>query len=106
MGNIISAKCKICDFKRTFNYGGNKFDFKVNCPVPAMNVETGQFENINYKIEKNNSKYKFYSNKELKGNNENNYTLDNFDLKLNTKNNYCPKCKKYSFDFQIIMFTD
>jgi|TARA_R100001530_G_scaffold35145_1_gene27447 hypothetical protein len=106
MGSIVLAKCKICDFKTEFNYGGNKLDFQVNCPVPAINVKTGQLENINYKIEKNNSKYKFYSNKELKGNNENNYTLDNFDLKLNTKNNYCPNCKKYSFDFQVIMLTD
>ena len=82
MGNIISAKCKICDFKKTFNYGGNKLNFQVNCPVPAINIKTGQFENINYINEKNNFTYKFYSNKELKGDNENSNTLDNFDLKF------------------------
>lgn len=106
MGNIISAICKDCDFKTKFNYGGNKLNFQVNCPVPAINIKTGQFENVNYKSEKNNSNYKFYSNKELKGDNKNCNTLDNFDLKLNTKNNYCPKCKKYSLDFNIIAYTD
>ncbi len=106
MGYTVSAKCKNCDFKTTFDYGGGRSDFQVNCPVPAINTETGQFENINYKVEKDNLKYKFYSDKELKGSNEDDYTLECFDLKLNTKNNYCPKCKTYNLWFQLAMFFD
>ena len=64
MGNIIASKCRICNFENTFKYGGNRFDYKTNCPVPAINIETGEFENVNYEIEKNNSKYKFYSDKD------------------------------------------
>ena len=104
MGNIIASKCRICNFENTFKYGGNRFDFQTNCPVPALNVETEDFENVNYIENKSNPKYKFYSDKELKGNNGENNTLNNFDLKLNTINNYCPKCKNFTFDFRIKLF--
>ncbi|WP_420287298.1 hypothetical protein VT569_05215 [Flavobacterium psychrophilum] len=106
MGNIIASKCRICDFENTFKYGGNRFDYQTNCPVPAINIETREFENVNYKIEMNNPKYKFYSDKELKGDNEKNNTFGNFNLELNSTNNYCPKCKNFSFDFRIEFFTD
>lgn len=106
MGKSISAQCKDCDFKTTFNYGGNKLNFQINCPVPSINIKTGQFENINYVSEKNNANYKFYSTKELKGDNQNCNTLNYFDLKLNTKNNYCPKCKKNALDFNVIAYSD
>ena len=104
MGNIIASKCRICNFENTFKYGGNRFDFQTNCPVPALNVEIEDFENVNYIENKSNPKYKFYSDKELKGNNGENNTLNNFDLKLNTINNYCPKCKNFTFDFRIKLF--
>ena len=48
MGNTIDSKCRICNFENTFNYGGNKSDYKTNCPVPALNMETNEFENINF----------------------------------------------------------
>jgi len=54
MGNIIASKCRICNFENTFKYGGNRFDYQTNCPVPAINIKTGEFENVNYKIEINN----------------------------------------------------
>lgn len=106
MGKIIEGKCKICNFKINFNYGGNRLDYQTNYPVPAINIETGKFENINYKIEKNNTKYKFYTQEELKGNNEENSTIISFNLELNTLNNYCPFCKNYAFDFKIKSLTD
>lgn len=104
MGNTILAKCRICDFEKKFNYGGSRSNYKTSCPVPAINTQTGHFENVNYISEKNNSIYKFYSDKELKGDNGDNYTLNNFDLKLNEINNYCPKCKSNSLDFRITHF--
>jgi hypothetical protein len=58
MGNIIDSKCRNCNFEKTFKYGGNKFNYQTNCPVPAINLETGEFENVNYIIEINNPKYK------------------------------------------------
>lgn len=106
MGNIIASKCRICNFENTFKYGGNRFNYQTNCPVPAINIETEEFENVNYKIEINNPKYKFYTDKELKGNNGENNTLGNFNLELNTVNNYCPKCKNYTFDFRVKYYTD
>ena len=104
MGNIIASKCRICNFENTFKYGGSRFDYQTNCPVPAINIETEEFENVNYIVEKNNPKFKFYTDKELKGNNEGRNTYGNFDLELNSCNNYCPKCKNFSFDFRLTIF--
>lgn len=106
MGVIVNAVGTNCDFKTTFNFGGNRFNFLENCPVPAINLNTGCFENINYKIESKNPRYEFYSNKKLKGNNGNNQTLRSFDIYLNTKNNFCPKCKMYRFDFYQNIYVD
>ena len=70
MGNIIASKCRNCNFENTFKYGGNRFDYQTNCPVPAINIETGEFENVNYKVETNNPKYK--SNSPIKKSQESN----------------------------------
>ena len=104
MAEIIASKCKSCGFSNDFKYGGNKFNYLTNCPVPAINIETDEFENVNYYEFENNPKYKFYSDDELKGDNEENNTFDNFDLKLNTINNYCPKCKNFTLDFRITIY--
>ena len=104
MGEIISTNCKKCGFRNKFSYGGNRFNYLTNCPVPAINIETEEFENINYITEKNNTKFKFYSDKELKGDNEGKNTYGNFDLEINSCNNYCPKCKNFSLDFRVTTF--
>lgn len=36
MGNIIASKCKSCGFSNEFRYGGCKFSYHTNCPVPAI----------------------------------------------------------------------
>lgn len=61
MGKFIASKCRICNFEIEFKYGGNRFDYLTNCPVPAINIETDEFESVNYIVEKNNLKYKFYT---------------------------------------------
>jgi hypothetical protein len=104
MGELIATKCRNCNFENTFNYGGSRFNYLTTCLVPAIDIEIDEFQNVNYYSEKDNPKFKFYSDAELKGDNHNQNTLDNFDLKLNTINNYCPCCKNYSFDFRITMF--
>ena len=104
MGNIIASKCRICNFENTFKYGCNRFSYQTNSYVPAINIETEEFENVNYYEFRNNPKFKLYSDKELKGDNEGNNTMDNFDLKLNTINNYCPKCKNFTLDFRITIY--
>ena len=104
MGNIIASKCRVCNFENTFKYGGNRFSYQTYSYVPAINIETDEFENVNHVEFENNPKYKFYSDKELKGDNEGNNTMDNFDLKLNTINNYCPKCKNFTLDFRITIY--
>lgn len=103
---IITSKCKSCGFSNELRYGGGRYSYLTHCPVPAINKETLEFENINYLEHKDSDKYLFYSDDVLKGDNLNNNTIDNFDLKLNTVNNYCPTCKGKSLDFRVTMFTD
>ena len=83
MANIIASKCKSCRFSNDIKYGGNKLNTKLIWSVSVINSETDEFENVNYFEFENNSKYKFYSDDELKGDNKGNNTMDNFDLKLN-----------------------
>lgn len=107
MGTIIASNCRICGHEIQFIFGGNMLNYRSNCPVPAINTITGNFENINYYEFKNNATYKFYYDSELKGDYpDNNATLRNFDLELNTHNNYCPNCRHYSFDFKVIGLID
>ena len=106
MGNIITSKCKLCGFSNEFRFGGGRYSYLTHCPVPAINRETLEFENINYLEHKDSDKYLFYSDAILKGDNLNNSTINNFDLKLNTVNNYCPGCKEKALDFRVTMFTD
>ena len=49
MGNIITSKCRICGFTNKFSYGGDKYSYQTDCPVPAINKETLEFENVNFK---------------------------------------------------------
>lgn len=104
MGQIMDAECRICNFKTSFRYGGGRFDYETNNPVPAINVVTEKLESINYISEKDNSNYLFYTQDCLKGNNGDNNVYQNFELQLNQNNNYCPNCKSFTFDFQIHMF--
>jgi hypothetical protein len=106
MGNIIESKCKFCGFSNEFSFGGERYSYQTDCPVPAINKETLDFENINYFEHKNSEKYLFYYDDILKGNNLDYCTINDFDLKLNTVNNYCPNCKEKALMFNIIMFTD
>lgn len=107
MGNIVASKCKSCGFSNQFRFGGGRFSYQTDCPVPAINMETLEFENINYLEHKNSAdKYLFYTDDALKGNNYDNNTINNFNLKLNTVNNYCPNCKEKALAFQITMFVD
>lgn len=46
--NIIASKCIICNFENSFKYGSNRFNYQANCPVPAINIEISEFENVNY----------------------------------------------------------
>ncbi len=106
MGQLISSKCKLCDFKNDFKFGGNRYDYKEKCPIPAINKGTDEFEVVNYIEQKTNRNYIFYSDILLKGDNENSGVYRNFNLELNVKNNYCPKCKNFALDFYSGFFTD
>lgn len=106
MGNVIVSKCKNCGFSNKFSYGGVKSSYKTDCPVPAINKETLEFENVNYFKHKSSDKYLFYTDDVLKGDNENKQTFNDFNLKLNSINNYCPKCKEKALDFEVTIYTD
>lgn len=106
MGQTIEGKCKCCKYCNQFNFGGNRTNYTTFCPLPAIDLETFEFVNINFVEHKDNLKYSFYSDKVLKGENPNNNTFRCFDLVLNQENNYCPNCKKYEFDFTLKFLTD
>jgi len=97
---ILKANCKICNYKTKFEYGGGKFDYQTNNPLPVYDRTTEELKSVNYFLEKYNPDYIFYSDEQLKGNNEGKYIFQNFNLNLNQVNNYCPKCKNYSLDFR------
>ncbi|AWM13896.1 hypothetical protein DI487_08490 [Flavobacterium sediminis] len=105
MAEILKANCRICNYKVEVKYGGGKFDYLTNNPVPAFNKTTEEIESVNFLTEKENSNYVFYSNDEIKGDNEDGYIFRNFDLELNQINNYCPKCKNYSLTFQSYIYS-
>jgi len=44
MGYIIASNCLSCNYTNRFNFGGGRFSYQTNCPVPAINKETLEFE--------------------------------------------------------------
>ncbi len=106
MGNIVATKCRLCGFTNEFQLGGGKFDYKTKCPVPAINKETLEFENINHYDHRDSGKYLFYSDDVLKGENTNDKTFRDFNLIFNEEGNYCPKCKNKSLAFRVTMYYD
>jgi len=106
MGNIIKGKCTDCGFETKFQYGGTKSNFRTVCMMPAIDLRTQEFVNVNYYDLKESTDYTFYCDEKLKGNPMDAGTINNFDLKLNTKNNYCPKCSSFDLHFGVVMFID
>ena len=106
MGNIVATLCRSCGFENEFRIGGGRFNYQTYCPVPAINKETLEFEQINYYEHKKSDKYLFYSDSVLKGENKKNRTINNFDLYFNEEGNYCPSCKNKTLAFRTIMFVD
>lgn len=104
MAEILKAECRICNYETNTKYGGGRYDYLTNNPVPAYNKITEKLESINYKTEKDNPNYIFYTDDELKGKNEGNNFFRNFDLLLNQRDNFCPNCKNFSLDFQTYIF--
>ena len=39
---ILKANCKICNYKTSFEYGGGKFDFQTNNPLPVYDKTTDE----------------------------------------------------------------
>ncbi|WP_396178508.1 hypothetical protein [Flavobacterium sp.] len=106
MGNIIASQCKHCNYENSFKYGGSRMGHLTNRPIPAINMESGKFESVNYIEHEKNPKYVFYTSAKLKGDNENNDTINNFSLQLNTVNNFCPKCNSFSLSFRVTHYCD
>ena len=70
MAEVLKANCTICNYETSFRYGGGKFDFQTNNPVPAYDKTTEELKSVNYFLEKDNPDYIFYSDAQLKGDNE------------------------------------
>ena len=69
MGNIVASKCRTCGFTNEFVLGGGRFNYQTYCPIPAINKETLEFEQINYYEHIKSDMYLFYSDDALKGEN-------------------------------------
>ena len=101
MGQVIKARCGLCQFETSFFYGAGKMNHGTTCNVPAINLATRQFEQVNF-IDPNLDRdlYFFYHDPILKGNNLDYNTFDWRNMKLNRVNNFCPNCHKFNFDFK------
>jgi rubredoxin len=86
MGVRVKARCNNCNFEFRFKNGTTKGEPSVYL-VPALNILTLEFENVNNINLKDRWKYSFYDN-------------DN----LNSENNYCPNCKKNELQFRTTVF--
>lgn len=106
MGKVIKSTCRACQYQNKFNFGGAKTDFQRNKPVPALNLKTGEFENINFFTHKYDPDYLFYSDGLLKNSSESQTFLSDFDFVINKKSNYCPNCKGFTLDFNYVSFYD
>jgi hypothetical protein len=106
MGNIVATKCRLCGFTNEFQLGGGKYDYKTECPVPAINKETLEFENVNHYDHRDSGKYLFYSDAILKGENTRDKTFRDFNKIFNEEGNYCPNCKNKSLAFRVTMYYD
>ena len=54
------------DVTKKFDFGGGIINFAFYTPVPAIEINTGQFKNPNYKKVEKHSNYYFYSDDKLK----------------------------------------
>jgi hypothetical protein len=106
MGVTVATLCRTCGFENKFSIGGGRFNYQTNCPVPAINKETLEFEQVNYYAENCSKEYFLYSDKDLKGVNTNGKTIQNFNLHFNEEGNYCPSCKNKTLAFRTVMFMD
>lgn len=107
MGIGIQAKCGLCYYEIKFSLGAGKFTYHEKLLVPAINVITLEFENVNFIDQNLNiNNYKFYHDSELKGDNLDYTEISWSNVKLNRVNNLCPKCNKYNFHFKDYMFFD
>ena len=57
MGEVVASLCRSCGFKNEFRIGGGKFEYKTYCPVPAINKQTLEFQQVNYYEHKNSNEY-------------------------------------------------
>ena len=106
MGSIMKSKCHNCNFTNQFHVGSNMFNVRTVCYCPAINIETGEFEEVNYyTIDK--EKYKHYGEPELKTQEEDNKRdFKGMFFNLNRIGNYCPSCKNKSLEFILHMLSD
>jgi len=103
MGQVLTAHCEKCGFKRDKIYfGGGMADHKTVCDVPAIDLNTNQFVVENYyNKEKLGDNIQFYTDQELfKGGADKNAGKWNWgNVLLKITENKCPECNNYSMRF-------
>jgi len=107
MGTMLNASCKECGYEKEFNYGGGMMDFMEVCTVPAMDINTNELIEIN--ILDNNSFNQtivpYINSGMYKGSIKKDF-YEWGEIRLKKCNNLCPKCKKYSLDFNFLACYD
>jgi hypothetical protein len=103
MGQILTAHCEKCGFKREkISFGGCRANYKTVCDVPAIDRNTNQFVVENYYNRENlGDNIQFYTDQELfKGEADKNSGIWNWgNVLLKIAENKCPVCNNYSMKF-------
>ncbi len=101
MGQFLTAKCRECDFLREkIAFGGGRWNYQTNKPVPAINKQTGEFIVCNY-YEKEQLKdtVAFYNERQMHKGEEDTSGHRFSDVVIKHENNKCPKCGNFTLDF-------
>lgn len=104
MGQILTANCEKCGFKKDkIFFGGGRENHTTVCDVPAIDLNTNQLVVENYfNKEKLDSNILFYTEQELfKGKAVMfNGSWEWKEILLKITENKCPECNNYSMKFE------
>lgn len=96
---LLKAKCELCGFCATANFGGGMIDFMKVCHVPAIDKRTGSFVVKNLFDKKNSKHHSFYNEAPMNSGILKSSKLQWMHVQLKATNNYCPECKAFAMSF-------
>lgn len=125
MGYILDASCSCGFTKKNILFGGVKSNHQTVLMLPAISMETGAFEIVNYyedlplkqvmtqkpaaSVHRHSTtpKYIFYNDPTLSRNTAApRQSITWRDVTLLLENNFCPECKGFTMNFRIAGMAD